>query len=138
MDPLIRRVHQKTEEGRSAAEGLAPSELSWRAFLLRVAVNAWALRRLAARDPAPLEPDPGRVCIDALHGALHEVGVEVRDYASQAYHAGLNLEIVTFEPTPGLECEVIRATVRPAVFLRGQLLLRSQVIVATPERSQRP
>lgn len=115
-----------------------PSSRAWHEFLTRIATNVWALRHKVAQLAPSAEADSLMVHIDAAHDALRQVGVEIQDYLPQPYHPGMNVEILVFQPQPGIDREMISATIRPAVYLRGQLINRGQVIVATPERKEEP
>jgi len=115
-----------------------PSSRDWQEFLTCIATNVWALRDKVAQMATSAEADSLKVHVDAAHNALRQVGVETQDYPPQPYHPGMNVEILVFQPQSGIDREMISATIRPTVYLGGQVINRGQVIVATPERKEGP
>ncbi|HEX2133600.1 MAG TPA: hypothetical protein VHH15_18810 [Actinophytocola sp.] len=99
--------------------------------LVEVATAVWRLGNKADRaDRADGDRTARYVrgVVDALVGA----GVETRQYDGAAYDSGLRLRVLAFQQVPGLDREEVIETVRPAVFLRGDLIGMGEVIVGTP------
>jgi hypothetical protein len=138
MNNAMRKIQQIAQNSLVDPHGgQMPSKVKWQGFLARVAVNTWALRRKTMQMPESAESNALKVHVDAVHGALQEIGVEIQEYSSQPYYPGLSVEILAFQPSPGIERDTITSTIRPAILLDGQIIQRGQVIVATPERKNR-
>ena len=61
------------------------------------------------------------------------MSIAIQDHLDQPYDSGQLLDVLAFQPTPGIEREVVAETIRPTVYLQGQQIQKGQVIVATPQ-----
>ncbi|WP_152363694.1 hypothetical protein [Microlunatus speluncae] len=91
-----------------------------------LATAVWRLRGKVGED------DPAYRHLRSTLDALTDAGVEAQSHDGAAYDPGLRLSVVAFQPTPGLGRELIIETIRPSVYVRGQLLRMGAVIVGTP------
>jgi hypothetical protein len=73
--------------------------------------------------------------IERMVECLSEIGIEVQTHTNQPFDSGLSLEVIAFQPTPGIVRELVTETIRPTVYLQGHRLQIGQVIVATPEKA---
>ena len=109
-------------------------------FFLDLANSAWDLRR-GSIDSVTREPKPnlGKMArhVERLWDALEQVGLHIHDHYEEPYDSGQPLSVLAFQPTPGIEREVVAETVRPTVYFQGQQIQTGQVIVATPQISPR-
>ncbi|MER0244222.1 hypothetical protein AAHZ94_19905 [Streptomyces sp. HSW2009] len=104
--------------------------------ITELAVSVWRLgKKVATADQ--VTPSVRRHA-QAVMDALAEAGVQTSSYEGVAYDPGLRLKVLAYQPTPGLEREVITETVRPAVFLHGEAISLSEVIVGTPPEQPPP
>jgi hypothetical protein len=71
--------------------------------------------------------------LEATWDALREAGVEILDHAGEPYQAGMALDVIAFQPEPGVSRERILETVRPSIYIHGQPVQTGQVIVGRPE-----
>jgi len=126
------------QPGRTDPPDQTPGPRAWLDLVTCVATSVWTLRRKLAQSTGSPEMDRLRIHVDAIHDALRQAEVEIQDYPVGPYHPGMAVEIVVFQPQPEVEQELIAATVRPAVFWRGQMIQRGQIVVATPQRSKQP
>lgn len=96
----------------------------------QVAIEVWRLERLM---PRLCEDDQTRVRAvgDRLSGWLSQAGVVIEDLTGREYMEGMVVEIVTTEVHLDLPPGTIRVveTVKPAVYVAGQLVLRGQVVL---------
>ena len=98
--------------------------------LCQAALEAWRLTRLA---PRLCETDGARVqaIADRLSAGLMQAGVVIEDHTDQAYVEGLAVEILTTEDRAELAPGILRIveTVKPSVYIAGQLAAQGQVIL---------
>lgn len=98
--------------------------------LCKAALETWRLLRLG---PRLCEADRERVqaIADRLSAGLAQAGVVIEDHTDQEYVEGLSVEILTTEVrvdlAPG-EYRIIE-TVKPSVYIAGQLAAPGQVIL---------
>ena len=104
-------------------------------LLADVATGLWRARGKLV-DPASGEPLPaGRGAhrhVQRTLEVLARAGVEVVDHQGADFVAGVVLDVVAFQPVPGLTREVVIEVVRPSVYVGGVLVQRGEVIVGTP------
>jgi hypothetical protein len=99
--------------------------------LAELATAVWRLHRKAADGPLQRH-------VLGVGDALAALGVATRDYDGLAYADGLQLRVLAFQPTPGLEGEIVLETVRPTVALHGRPIRMGEVIVGIPEETPEP
>jgi hypothetical protein len=112
---------------------LAPRDVA------KVATELWRLRRQLGPAGSPATPEARRALrrLDAAGDVLAAAGVEVQDHDGAAYDSGQNLTVLAFEDTEGLTEERVIQTLRPTVYLAGQLAQAGEVIVGTPASTAR-
>lgn len=107
----------------------------------RLATGLWRARRRMCRpgsgEPLPEMRQPHRH-VQSAWDELEEAGVLVQDHDGDAFASGLALQVVAFQPEPGLTEERVIETVRPSIYRKGRVIQMGEVIVGTPdERSGR-
>jgi hypothetical protein len=70
--------------------------------------------------------------LEAVWDLLIQAGIEVIDPTGKPYEPGESLNVLAFQPMPGLLQEKVIETVRPTVYLRSRWLQMAEVIVGTP------
>ncbi len=108
--------------------------------LCQAALETWRLARLV---PRLCEEDRARVLAiaDRLSADLEQARVVIQDHTGHAYVEGLAVEILTTEDRTDLPPGALQIveTVRPSVYIAGQLAAQGQVIlgrgVAEPRRT---
>lgn len=133
---------------------LAPAQVSWAAgvlagidaepppgsagtsveALLGVVAGVWrAGRRLDRGDVlSPADVRQVRRQVQVIRQALADDGLEIQDHDGLPFDSGMSLVVLFFEEVPGLTEEVVRETVQPSVYLRGERVQMGQVIVGRP------
>ena len=105
-------------------------------FFLDLANSAWDLRK-GSVDSLTGEPKPHLAKmarhVERLWESLERIGFKIQDHSNQSYDSGQSLDVLAFQPTPGIDREIVAETIRPTVYLQGQQIQKGQVIVATPE-----
>ncbi len=101
-----------------------------------VGTGLWRLRQkmLKPGSTQPLEEmrKPYRH-LESVWDALGQAGVEIHDYTDRPFDQGLSLKVIAYQPTPGLSRQRIIETIKPSIYLRGDMLQIGEVIVGTPE-----
>jgi hypothetical protein len=95
-----------------------------------VAVEHWRLRRIL---PRLCDDDRARVQAfsDRVDTWLNQAAISVEDFTGQPYIDGMTVEILTTEDRTDIPAGSLRVieTVKPSVYVAGQLLLPAQVIL---------
>ncbi|WP_086820612.1 hypothetical protein [Allokutzneria sp. NRRL B-24872] len=95
--------------------------------LADIATAVWRLHaKLADQD------SPARRHAQTAMDALAEAGIEVQSHRDRDYDPGMAIRVLAFQPRPGLTKETIVETVRPTIYLHGQVIGMGEVIVGIP------
>ena len=125
----------KTIESQGSRILLVPRISVW----ADLANAVWALQQ-KSRDPNTAErKEEFRIVarhIDRLSECLEEIGLEIQSHTNQVFDSGQSLEVVAFQPTPGIIREIVVETIRPSVYLKGHRIQVGKVIVATPDHPE--
>ncbi|MBI5545254.1 MAG: hypothetical protein HY901_15295 [Deltaproteobacteria bacterium] len=103
--------------------------------LFAVAIEAWRMKArvvrlkdlLSAKELRALE-----ISVTKMEEALLGAGVQLDDPQGRPFHEGDPLEVLLFEPSPGLARATVLQTVKPAILMAGKLVRRAEVVVGTP------
>lgn len=71
--------------------------------------------------------------VESLMDVAGGIGLEIQNHTGAAYHSGMRLQVLAFQPTPGVHREKVGETVKPTIYLNGTMIQMGEVIVATPE-----
>jgi hypothetical protein len=107
-------------------------------FFVDLANSAWDLRRSTTDNrTAEAKPTMSKVArhVDRLWESLEQAGLKIQDHINQPFDSGQSLEVLAFQPTPGVEREIVIETIRPTVYLQDYRIQIGQVIVGTPQIS---
>jgi hypothetical protein len=66
------------------------------------------------------------------------MGVVIRDQLNEPYDPGLPVNVLTFQPMPGLTRDTIIEVVRPTIIWQERVLQIGEVVVGTPANSSVP
>ena len=109
-------------------------------FLADVATGLWRMRRNmvprgATRliEARPIEEmrKPFRWLV-SVWDTLSENGIEIQDHTGDRFDSGQVLKASAFEPTSGIAEETVIDTIKPSVYLNGQLIQMGDVVVGVP------
>ena len=106
-----------------------------------VAVHAWrAERRMKDRltDEVTTEHKATYRSITGILDSLKGIGLELRDREGEPYDYGLPEKVVAAEKRTGISREMVAETIRPSLFLNGQLLRAGEIVIAVPESVDSP
>jgi hypothetical protein len=104
-----------------------------------VGTGLWRLRRQLVQPDTNEPRDEMRRAyrhFEAVWDALTLAGIEIQDHTGAFFHPGMALAAILFQPSPGLIREQVLETVRPSVYLNGQLIQIGEVIVGTPAAAE--
>ena len=73
--------------------------------------------------------------VATISDRLADIGLQIQDHTGDIFDSGQSLEVLAFQPTPGVSGERVIETVRPTLYLSGHRILKGQVIVGIPENS---
>jgi hypothetical protein len=71
--------------------------------------------------------------VDRLWESLEQAGLSIQDHTNQPFDSGQSLDVLAFQPTAGIDREVVIETIRPTVYLQDHRIQIGQIIVATPQ-----
>mgnify|MGYP001302949573 CR=1 FL=1 len=69
---------------------------------------------------------------------LRGASVELEDPAGRPFREGEPVEVLLFEPSPGVKAPTVLQTVKPGVRVAGRLVRRPEVVVGTPQGQGAP
>lgn len=109
------------------------------AALAEIATNLW---RIKGQMDKMREEEPSRDLrrlsrhLEAAMDALGAAEVQVIDHTGQEIpeQGIVGIKKLVFEPTDGIDHEVVLETIKPTVLLHGERIQMGEVIVATPKR----
>jgi len=106
-------------------------------FLIIVATGLWRIR---SRMVEPISDKP----YDEMQGAFHhlnnlwaafsQIGLEIKDHTGSVFNQGMALKVLAFEPTDKLIADQIIETIKPSIYINGELRQMGEVVVGTPKR----
>ena len=100
-----------------------------------IATHAWGAKgRIVDSDTGEPKDGMERIYrhIEGILQALEEDNVAIKDYAGGIYDTGMAVKALAFEPTPGINREMVKETIRPTIIFKNQVLQLGEVIVGTP------
>lgn len=104
-------------------------------LLAEVTTGIWRTQQRMLK-PGTIEPqeDMRRAYrpLQAVLDALSQAGVEIIDRTQQPYTTGLAERVVAFEEDAGISHEVVKETVKPAIYYSGRMLQQGEIIVGRP------
>lgn len=112
--------------------GLKPKSLA------DVCTNLWRLRgkMIGADSGRPLEEMKRAYRhFESAWDALAAAGVKIYDHTGEFYDPGRALQVMAFQPTPGLSRDTILETIKPTIYFHDSLLQTGEVIVGASEES---
>lgn len=100
------------------------------AALADALTNLWRTGRKLGTDGAARQAARH---LQAAWDGFARAGLTVQEHDGVAFDAGMALEVVAYEPRPGVQADVVCETVRPCVYRGKERIQVGQVIVARPE-----
>ena len=98
----------------------------------------WRLRqRIFDQESGAPKEEFRQLCrhVSTISDRLADMGLQIQDHTGDVFDSGQSLEVLAFQPTPGVCGEKVIETVRPTLYVSGHRILKGQVIVGIPENS---
>ncbi|MDP2955078.1 MAG: hypothetical protein Q8N53_01540 [Longimicrobiales bacterium] len=122
-----------------ATDDSAPSgDVPDRGWLADLGTGLWRLkqRMLEPGTDRPLEVMRRAFRhLESLVDVARGAGLEIQDHTGAPFHSGMSLQVLAFQPTPGVQREKVAETIKPTIYFNGTMIQMGEVIVATPEVS---
>ncbi len=124
---------EKIRTAPPASAAAAPSPALDR--VAEIATHVWRAKSKLV-DPANGQPreETRRIHrhVESALESLVQMGVVIRDQLNEPYDPGLPVNVLTFQPTPGLSRDTIVEVVRPTILWQERVLQIGEVVVGTP------
>lgn len=131
LQKLIQEIELVPED--ESAKGINPE------ILANLSIGAWRLKKKMV-DPNTQQPlsEMSRAYrhLESILSTLEKEKVEIKDHDNMPFDSGLSLKVLTFQPTPNLDKEMIIETIKPSVYYRDERLVMGEVIVGTPIKNE--
>ncbi|MDD5701287.1 MAG: hypothetical protein PHU23_04465 [Dehalococcoidales bacterium] len=72
--------------------------------------------------------------LESVWDALIQGGLEIKDHTGEKYDGGMALNVIAFQPTPGITKEQVIETIKPTIFHKNKMVQMGQVVVGVPEK----
>lgn len=104
-----------------------------RAFVA-IGTNAWKAKARLARIDASTSSDMERLGrhVNAIVESLESLGFEIKDHTGEPFDYGQSLRVAASQPKEGISREVVSETIRPTIYLKGNLLQQGEVVIDIP------
>lgn len=125
-----------TAEVSDVSGGFQPSSVEHTRFLAELATGLWRLRQRMLQPGTGDPSEPMRWAyrhFEAVWDVLTQARIEVQDHTGAPFDPGMSLKVIAFQPTPGMDREIVTETIRPSVYYKGESIQMGEVIVGTPE-----
>ena len=137
---ILALVQARLKEMEKRASRSVSGDL--RASLAEIATSLWRIEgqmgKVGAGEPSQ---DLGRLSrhLEAAMDALSAAGVQILDHTGEEIpeQGIVGIKKLAFDPTDGLDREVVQQTIKPTVLLHGERIQMGEVIVGTPKREAR-
>jgi hypothetical protein len=123
---------ERLAEGKGL--GAAPDEST--KLLVALATEVFRLRQKMLKPGSPEPQEEMRRAwrhVEAVWDLFHQAEYEIQDLTGKRFEIGLELTVVAYQPTPGIDRETIIETLRPSIYHRGIQIQRGEVVVGKPE-----
>ncbi|MFI7130715.1 nucleotide exchange factor GrpE [Nonomuraea sp. NPDC050153] len=96
-----------------------------------VVTSIWRLDRRVRRLPG--ETRAVTRYLEMAWDALTRAGITIQEHSNDPFDPGLAIEVLSYQPAPGLDRDRVVETIRPSIYLNDQVIQRGEVIVGTPD-----
>jgi len=105
-------------------------------MIANVGTGLWRMRQKMVNSDTnePLE-EMRRVYrhFESVWDSIRQAEVDIQDHTNDLYVSGMGLNVISFQPTAGIEREVVTETLKPTIYFKGLRIQKGEVIVATPD-----
>jgi hypothetical protein len=114
--------------------GATPEESA--KLLVGLATELFRLRQKMVKPGTSEPPEEMRRAwrhLETMWDLFRQAEYEIQDLTGKRFEIGLELTVVAYQPTPGIDRETIIETLRPSIYHRGLQIQRGEVVVGKPE-----
>lgn len=126
----IERTLRDTPAPNEVLKSLDPHALA------ETVTSLWRAERkmlVSNTDDLPREFRQAIRHLQSTWDVLKEAGVEVQDHVGLPFDSGLSIEVIAFQPSPGIEREMVIDAIKPTIYLKEERIQVGQVVVGVPE-----
>ncbi len=110
-------------------------------LLADLGTTLWRMQK-ATMEPDKDRPRRGMKTVvrhlNSAWDALRQRGLKVQNHTGCKFDTGQSLAVLAFQPTAGLTFEVVLETVKPTLYLKGDVIQMGEVIVGIPQAVPAP
>lgn len=103
--------------------------------LMDMAIEVWRIEQKLIRISEKLSDNNSKsleVSVQKIKRFIERYDLEVKDYTGQKYNSGLSVvEVISVQKDRKVAEDTIKETVEPAILLKGQVIKKAKVIVAS-------
>lgn len=118
---------------QAASQGTIKDRAS---FFAALATRLWRVRQKMLK-PGTNEPfdETGSAFrhLSSVFDLLEQEGIQLKDHTNEPFDSGMMVNVIAYEPCPGLQRDMVIETIKPTVFCAGQPIQIAEVIVGTPK-----
>jgi len=110
-----------------------PDEETW--LIVEMATSLWRIRMRAigsGEDQGCPELRGIIREIESVWDRMADADLEIIDHTGEPYDPGKSLEVIAFQPTPGVSDERVIETYRPTIYHGSRQLQMAQVVISIP------
>jgi hypothetical protein len=143
LAPILESLQREATRLSNMEAALPSRNSGWPeddASVADLATRVWRIRvnlcDAETREPLP-DTERARRHIERFVARLEEHGVTIVDPTGEPYDAGMSVHVVTSEPAEGVRRAFVKETLIPTVYRGDRMIQQADVIVVTPQGSQR-
>lgn len=138
IDPVDWQKEMPELKKLITVDGVALREVEHKVItaFCEIAIHAWrAERRMKDKLSGEIKEEHKATyrSIAGIMSTLAGFGLELKDREGDAYDYGLPEKVVAAEKRVGLSRELVAETIRPSIFLHGQLAQPGEIVIAVPD-----
>jgi len=134
--PAIPEEMQEALQHLARGKSLEPGAEESSKLLVGLATELFRLRQKMVRQGTAEPREEVRRAwrhVETMGDLFQQAGYEIQDHTGRRFEIGLDLSVVAYQPTSGIDRETIIETVRPSIYHRGVQIQRGEVVVGKPE-----
>ncbi|MFH1863170.1 MAG: hypothetical protein ABH878_10220 [bacterium] len=100
--------------------------------MVELATEVWRMEQRFGKFSGEISDNHKRgleSSLQRLKRYLEKNDIEIRDYTSQKYNDGMNVDVLSVEKDESTSSQLVKETVEPAVLHKGQIIKKAKVII---------
>lgn len=103
--------------------------------MMDMAVEVWRIEQKLNKISEKLPDNYAKtleVSVQKIKRFIERYDLEIKDFTGQKYNSGLSVvEVISVDKDRKVEEDIIKETVEPAILLKGQVIKKAKVIIAS-------